>query len=413
MTSHWWNPGRPGSRQWVIQPPRLVDTCLTVLLALIVLPATVGGSNASGAIGPGPGVAGPTWLLFAAVHLPLIWRRRAPVTVFWSVLALVGLCVVLNVPGVYLVFAPLFALYGVARYARMIQLWPALAAVLSAVVVATLTSSGQLSTLIGIGSIVAATCLLAISLRLREKADRERARHLQQELDARARIAVVAERTQLAREVHDVVAHNLAVMVALADGAAATAGSDPEQATELMRQSSITGRAALSEMRRMVGVLRDGHSRAPQPGLGDLDELVAQVRDAGLQVELSVVGEHEEALSPGAGVIIYRIVQEALTNTLKHAGPKARAEVRLLRTPDSVDLTITDDGAGAPPRPTTPGGHGLLGITERATTYGGTIRSGPTTPTGWHLTAHLPHTPDPPALPSPQPDLSSEKAVRA
>ena len=323
------------------------------------------------------------------VHLPLIWRRRAPVAVFWSILALVGLCVLLNVAGVYLVFAPLFALYGVARYARLIHLWPALAAVLTAVVVATLTTDGHLSTLIGICSIVAVVCLLAISLRLREKAEQERIRHRQQELEAQARIAVAAERTKLAREVHDVVAHNLAVMVALADGAAATAGTDPGQATELMRQSSSTGRAALADMRRLVGVLRDGHSLAPQPGIADLDDLVAQVRDAGLSVELSV-GELQGALSAGAGLVVYRIVQEALTNTLKHAGPTAQAAVRLQRTPDGLDLDITDDGARTPASAPIPGGHGLLGITERTTAYGGTIRAVPLHPTGWHLHAHLP-----------------------
>ncbi|WP_328324325.1 histidine kinase [Kribbella sp. NBC_00382] len=375
--------------RWSIRPPRLVDACLTALVALIVLPATVGGSTAPGAIGSGPGIAGATWLLFAAVHLPLIWRRRAPVLVFWSVVTLVGLCVLLDVAGVYLVFAPLFALYGVARYARLIQLWPALAAVLTAVVVAILTSDGQLSTLIGICSIVAVICLLAISLRLREAAEQERIRHRQQELEAQTRIAVAAERTQLAREVHDVVAHNLAVMVALADGAAATAATDPGQATELMRQSSTTGRAALTDMRRLVGVLRDGQSLAPQPGIADLDDLVAQVRDAGLTVELSV-GELRGALSAGAGLVVYRIVQEALTNTLKHAGPTAHATVRLHGTPDGLDLDITDDGAHTPAPAPIPGGHGLLGITERATAYGGTIRALPLHPTGWHLHAHLP-----------------------
>ena len=386
-------------KRWSIQPPRLVDACLTLLVALIVLPASVGGPTAPGAIGSGPGIAGVTWVLFGAVHLPLIWRRRAPVVVFWSILALIGLCVLLNVAGVYLVFAPLFALYGVARYARLIHLWPALAAVLAAVVVATLTSDGHLSTLIGICSIVAVVCLLAISLRLREKAEQERIRHRQQELEAQARIAVVAERTKLAREVHDVVAHNLAVMVALADGAAATAATDPSQATELMRQSSSTGRAALADMRRLVGVLRDGHSLAPQPGIADLDDLVAQVRDAGLSVELSVgdlglgepgLGDLQGALSAGAGLVVYRIVQEALTNTLKHAGPTARASVRLQRTPDGLELDITDDGARTPASAPIPGGHGLLGITERTTAYGGTIRAVPLRPTGWHLHAHLP-----------------------
>ncbi|GAA0946403.1 sensor histidine kinase [Kribbella koreensis] len=406
----------------VIRPPRLVDACLTALVALIVLPATVGGSTAPGAIGSGPGIAGATWLLFAAVHLPLIWRRRAPVLVFWSILALVGFCVLLDVAGVYLVFAPLFALYGVARYARLIQLWPALAAVLTAVVVATLTSDGHLSTLIGICSIVAVICLLAISLRLRESAEQERIRHRQQELEAQTRIAVAAERTQLAREVHDVVAHNLAVMVALADGAAATAATDPGQATELMRQSSTTGRAALTDMRRLVGVLRDGQpladgqSLAPQPGIADLTEVVAQVRDAGLSVELSV-SELGGALSDGVGLVVYRIVQEGLTNTLKHAGPAAHATVRLSRTSDGLDLDITDDGARTPAPAPIPGGHGLLGITERTTAYGGTIRAVPLHPTGWHLHAHLPLDLSPPhtapTTPRPAPALPPRQGARA
>ncbi|TDU84044.1 signal transduction histidine kinase [Kribbella voronezhensis] len=376
----------------MVQPPRLVDACLAVLVALIVLPASVGGQTEPATIGSRPGFAAVTWLLFAAVQLPLFWRRRAPVAVFWSILALVGLCVLLDVAGVFLVFAPLFALYGLARYARIIHVLPALVTVLTAVVVAILTSDGHLSTMIGVCSIVAVICLLAISLRLREKAELERIRHRQQELEAQARIAVTAERTLLAREVHDVVAHNLAVMVALADGAAATAGTDPNQATELMRQSSTTGRAALAEMRRMVGVLRDGQSLAPQPGIADLDDLVAQVRDAGLQVELSIE-EPQGALSAGAGLIIYRIVQEGLTNTLKHAGPTAHASVHLRRTPTGIALDITDDGAHTTAPTPIPGGHGLLGITERATAYGGTIHAAPQTPTGWRLTAHLPLDP--------------------
>jgi signal transduction histidine kinase len=224
----------------------------------------------------------------------------------------------------------------------------------------------------------------------------ERARRLERERDQQAQLAAATERARLARELHDIVAHNLAVMIALADGAAFTATVAPERAADAMQQVSGTGRQALAEMRRLLGLLRDSQppqapsELAPQPGLEDLDELVDQVRAAGVRVTLTRAGV-AGAWGPGAGLAVYRIVQEALTNTLKHAGPQASAQVRLRYTAAGVDLEITDDGAGRPAQPAaaTAGGHGLAGMTERAASYGGEVQAGPCRGTGWRVRARL------------------------
>jgi signal transduction histidine kinase len=164
-----------------------------------------------------------------------------------------------------------------------------------------------------------------------------------------------------------------------------------------MRQVSGTGRQALAEMRRLLGLLRDDQppqaasELVPQPGLDDLDELVNQVRAAGVRVELTRQGT-AGAWGPGAGLAVYRIVQEALTNTLKHAGPRASAQVRLRYTVAGVDVEVTDDGAGRPARlapGTAAGGHGLAGMIERAASYGGEVQAGPCPPTGWRVRARL------------------------
>lgn len=374
-------------RQWTVDPPRVSDGFLALLLILVVLPATVGGSTAPGVLGSGPGVDGGGWLLFLGLHVPLVWRRSSPTIVFWSIAALVGLCVAVGITGVFLISAPLFAVYAVARYRRSVQLWPSIVLMVAVLVVAWLTSDTDWRTFIGIGAVLAAVCLLGLFRRARETATAERARHRQLEQEARARIAVVDERSRIAREVHDIVAHNLAVMVALADGASATVEADPAQAEELMRQSSTTGREALSEMRRLVGLLREGNSAAPQPGLDDLDRLVAQVREAGLKVEVEDALEHRGALSAGSALTIYRIVQEALTNTLKHAGPNATAKVHLTRTTGGIEIEVTDTGTGCA---SATGGHGLLGIVERVGAYGGEVEAGAVPGGGWRVHARLP-----------------------
>jgi signal transduction histidine kinase len=201
--------------------------------------------------------------------------------------------------------------------------------------------------------------------------DRDRRLRLaERERDLAAREAVVEERARIARELHDAIAHNVSMMVVQA-GAERRTLAESSQTREVLETVEQIGRSALTEMRRLVGMLRsDGDEPlAPQPGLRDLETLVTQVREAGLPVELQVDGEPRE-LPVGLELSAYRIVQEALTNALKHAGPDAHATVTVSYGADSLSLEVADDGAGSPVA-VSGGGHGLVGMRERVALYGG------------------------------------------
>ncbi|MFI7416941.1 sensor histidine kinase [Nonomuraea sp. NPDC049684] len=217
----------------------------------------------------------------------------------------------------------------------------------------------------------------------------ERAERAERERDQQARMAAAAERTRIARELHDVVAHNVSVMVVQADGAGFALDSDPEQARLAVRNISKTGRAALAEMRRMVGVLRenedDGTDYTPQPGLGQLEELV---RGAGVPASLRIGGVPGD-LPEGQQLAVYRIVQEALTNALKHGGPHVQARVEIDYGGPELVVRVTDDGRGAA-APRSPDGHGLIGMRERVGMYGGAVSAGPLTGGGFEVLARLP-----------------------
>jgi signal transduction histidine kinase len=357
--------------------PMAVDAGLAVLVAVANVPATVDA---------GTGLAG--WWWFAVAHLPLVWRRRVPAAVFWTVLA-VALTVWVLAPGdgPYPVVVILVAVYAVARYRPQRHMWPAAAAVELTLVVTWLLGELPLTDLATLTAVLAATALLGMTVRMRRA-------HLAEQ----AKLVAAAERARIAREIHDIVAHNLAVMVALADGASLTATAAPQRAADTLATVAATGRQALDEMQRLVGLLRDGGPAGagssgldPQPGLDNLDELVEQVRGAGMQVVLNRQGE-PGAWGSGAGLAIYRIVQEALTNTLKHAGPKATARVQVRYRANGVDLEVTDDGAhqpARPPRDSSANGHGLAGMIERAAAYGGHVEAGPLPGSGWRVNAQL------------------------
>jgi signal transduction histidine kinase len=219
----------------------------------------------------------------------------------------------------------------------------------------------------------------------------QRARRAEAERDAKAQLAAAAERSRIAREMHDIIAHNLSVIVGLADGGRYAAASSPERSSQALGAIAGTGREALGELRRLLGVLHeDGHQAAdlaPQPGLTDLETLLDRVRTAGLPVRCEVRGD-ARGLSEGRQLTVYRIVQEALTNTLKHAGPVATAEVILDCTGGAVDVQITDTGRGA--AADSSDGQGLHGMRERAAVYDGTLRAGPAPCGGWRVEAHLP-----------------------
>ncbi|MFB6570410.1 sensor histidine kinase [Streptomyces noursei] len=227
----------------------------------------------------------------------------------------------------------------------------------------------------------------------------EKASRLEKEREAQARIAVAAERARIARELHDVVAHNVSVMVVQADGAAYVLDAAPEQARQALETISGTGRQALAEMRRLLGVLRTGEQAeggeyVPQPGVEQLADLIDQVRGAGLPVDFRVVGE-PRPLPSSVELTAYRIVQEALTNARKHGGPDVSATVRLTYRDDDLDLLVEDDGRGAQHDLYEAGGadglgHGLIGMRERVGMVGGILDAGPRPGGGFRVNAVLP-----------------------
>jgi len=218
----------------------------------------------------------------------------------------------------------------------------------------------------------------------------ERAAQLEREQAAEARRAVVEERTRIARELHDVVAHQVSLMTVQAGAAKTVAAEDPECASQAMEAVEKAGHQALDELRHLLGVLRpeaeiDG--LGPQPGLADVPGLVDQLRAAGLDVSLTMVGVQTH-LPARVDLSAFRIVQEALTNVLKHAGPSARTEVRLRTDNQGIAIEILDDGHGATILPGS--GHGILGMRERALLLGGSLDAGPRPGGGFQVVARLP-----------------------
>ncbi|WP_433546341.1 sensor histidine kinase [Streptomyces sp. CA-294286] len=230
----------------------------------------------------------------------------------------------------------------------------------------------------------------------------ERAARLEREREAQAKVAVAAERARIARELHDVVAHNVSVMVVQADGASYVMDASPEQAKQALETISTTGRQALAEMRRLLGVLRTGEQPesgeyVPQPDVQQIEDLVEQVRAAGLAVDFKVEGT-ARPLPSGVELTAYRIVQEALTNTRKHGGPDVGASVRLVYFDDGLGLLVEDDGRGASHELYQDGGadgqgHGLIGMRERVGMVGGTLDAGPRPGGGFRISALLPLKP--------------------
>lgn len=248
---------------------------------------------------------------------------------------------------------------------------------------------------VGLTGLATAAGVLGISIRQRREllaSLQEKAARLEIERDQEGRLGAAAERARIAREMHDIVAHNLSVMIALADGASYTMGASPERAAEATRRVAATGREALVEMRRLLGVLRDDSSAQPlepQPSLGRLDELLARVHAAGIPVTMDLEGNPYE-LAGGVQLTVFRVAQEALTNTLKHAARPASAHMALRCRQGRVELEVIDTGQGLAVQ--TPGGRGLRGMRERAASYGGKLEAGPEPSGGWRV--HLLLNPD-------------------
>jgi signal transduction histidine kinase len=342
-------------------------------------------------------------LLLAGETLPLTWRRRAPLTVL---AALTASAIALLVAGFQPTVADLglvVAVYSVAGHSRRrravtggLTFLVALAALL---VIGDLKYPNQHTQpqqyVVNFAAFAFAWFLGVLQRNRREHTAKLEVlnRQLAEERESRARWAVAEERSRIARELHDVIAHAVSVMVVQAGAARRVATTRPEQARDAMTSIESTGRQALSEMRRLVGVLRKGDeptSLDPQPRLADVPTLLGQAREAGLRVELDVKGE-PRPLPAGVDLSAYRIVQEALTNVRKHAGP-ASVEVRVRYEPHSLRIEVTDDGRGAADHAGSNGsrGQGLIGMRERVALYGGRLEVGPRPQGGFQVLADLP-----------------------
>ncbi|WP_327086938.1 sensor histidine kinase [Nonomuraea sp. NBC_01738] len=381
-------------RAWSTRHGKLVDALwVSPLLALCLLMA-IPYSQIDPAT-PGFVITmGGYYALSAVLLAPLLWRGKRPVVVF-AVISLVSFVQWLaGVDPLPANIAVLVALYAVAFRSRFP--WAVAAGLVAelGILLALVHWDDPSFSLFFSGSVFVVTIwlfgLYASTRRRYLEGLEERAERAERERDQQARIAAAAERTRIARELHDVVAHNVSVMVVQADGASFAIDGDPETARLAVRNIAKTGREALAEMRRLVGVLRqdeaaDGTDYLPQPGLAQLGDLVG---GAGLPVELRVTGDPAR-LPEGQQLVVYRIVQEALTNALKHAGPGARALVELDCAGSELILKITDDGRGAAAT-LSPDGHGLVGMRERVGMYGGAVSAAPRPGGGFEVLARLP-----------------------
>jgi signal transduction histidine kinase len=383
---------RRGSLGWARRHPALTDAALAA--AVLAMSLLLAGAA------PDRRIKGLPVVLAIALAGPLAWRRRAPFTVFLVMtgVAVAQLCTTREVNDDLVL---LVAFYTLAAYQPPRRVLAAAGILVAGAALITVTAFHILGLWALLTGLVAATGLLGYYARTRRAylaALTDRAERMERERGQQARLAAAAERTRIAREMHDIVAHNIAVMIALADGAAYTAVASPEQAVSLMGQVSATGRSALTEMRRLLGVLREpaGPGHAPQPTLDRVTDLLASVRAAGLSAWLTVTGQ-PFPLPESAQLALYRVIQEALTNTLKHA-PGAVAQVRLAYAGSEIELEVTDDGGHPPgvPAAGAPGaGHGITGMRERAAVFGGQVTAGPCPGGGWRVHTVLRLHPEP------------------
>ncbi|TDD82945.1 sensor histidine kinase [Actinomadura rubrisoli] len=375
---------------WLSGKTPLVDAFFAAPVLFLALPSMLGQ-------GVGMGAAKYGLLTFLLLG-PLVLRRTYPRTVF-AVVSIVS-CVqcVLNIVPVPGNIAILMGLYTVtADFAFRWGLAAALVGELGAVMATWRYVSGAQDakfTFVMFTAVVAGTWILGLHMRTRRaylRSVEERAARLERERDVEVQVAMAAERARIARELHDVVAHNVSVIVVQADGASFAIETDVQRARKALEAISQTGRQALTEMRRLLGVLREDGSveaYAPQPGVTQLDDLVEQVRSSGLPVTFEVDGT-PAAMSEGRQLTVFRIVQEALTNTLKHGGMRVVADVRLRYGQDAVEVRVVDDGRGAAAADDGRG-HGLVGMRERAAVYGGSVRAAPRPGGGFEVVARIP-----------------------
>ncbi|MEU1969857.1 histidine kinase [Micromonospora sediminicola] len=370
---------------------------LVVLVAVLGLLAEQGGL--------------PAFAVGVAMAAVLFFRRTHPSLVAVAVAALALAQVVVGWGPLGYDIGVLIALYSVVKYADRLRdgILAGIGAAIG-VLLASLQMPNAAYWWAGAlyyGLVTGAVWLVGLNVRTRRLyvlSLEERAATLEREREAESRAAVAEERTRIARELHDVVAHSMAVMIVQADGVRFTLDRDPATAREAAKVVADTGRQALEEMRRLVGVLREPSRPEPppvtdepaaepahrRPALVELPALLDRFRAAGLRIACAGAGT-PVALPPGLELTVYRVVQESLTNALKHAGVGASVELTLDWDADAVVVRAVDDGRGRPVvRPAPSGGHGLVGMRERVGVYDGSLAAGPTLAGGWRVEARLP-----------------------
>ena len=387
--SHMWRPLRGPFTRW----PRAADAVLAIVVFLATVSLSPEDSDQDFVIRAIGDVPIAAYVIFAVASGALYWRRSWPLVAMGLTLAASALSWGLG-GSPYDYFGMPVALYGVGRYATSDR-W-SYASVGAAIAVAAISDVVDEGPVTDIGSAFFFLFLVwYIGRRVRMRRDyltllQERAAQLEREQAAEARRAVAEERTRIARELHDVVAHRVSLMTVQAGAAKTVAAADPEGAARAMEAVEQAGRQALGELRHLLGVLRpeaDVDGLGPQPGIAEVPRLVDQLREAGLNVSLTMDGLQTD-LPARVDLSTYRIVQEALTNVLKHAGPSARTEVRLSTDNHGVAIDVLDNGHGATILPGS--GHGIAGMRERAQLLGGSLDAGPRPGGGGRVVAHLP-----------------------
>ncbi|GAA4517962.1 sensor histidine kinase [Actinoallomurus oryzae] len=387
-------------RAWLGARPVVADALVSAFLTVSCLVEAAFQNSYGDLPGKHPDVL--CAVLMSVVVMSLTLRRRMPVPVMAFTLAGNVLLTVLGyVPTLGAGLACLVALYSVASHRG---LGTSLPVGVLALVTYLITMAAQGHTFwqaVSNAVLFTGGWWIGRSLRLRRAYLDEleaRARRLERAREADSRAARAEERSRIARELHDVVAHHVSVMTVQAGAARRILHRDPEAVQDALSTIEQMGRTALGEMRRLVGVLRTEAEPArselsPQPGVNDVSGLVEQLRETGLQVQLWIEGE-SRSLSPGVDLAAFRLVQEALTNTLKHAGPQARAWVRIQYADRQLEIEVEDDGRGLVAGLGRPGGggngHGLMGMRERVALYGGDLRIGPRSGGGFEVRARFP-----------------------
>lgn len=382
-----------GRGNWIQQHPRIVDLVVVLAVFAYNLPIQLG--SVPDHLWSGTGI-----VLSAGLCAPYLLRRRYPLAVF-VVIQLVAFVQILL--GVELLVADVMLLLAIYNLAVRAHWYVSAAAALVltgwllVAVVPTMErdhlSVGDVGVLVAVIVWTWTWGRLVQTRRRYIDSLRERAEQLQREKAAEVAIAASTERTRIAREIHDIVSHSLSVVVLMSDGAAAKVDAEPERAKNAMLSVRDTGRTALADMRRMLGVLRadEPGSHAPQPGIAQLDRLVEESVAVGLPVTLEAEGD-AGSMPASVDLAVFRIVQEALTNARRHAGSDVtRVDVRIRYREDAIEVSIVDDGKGPAGSQRASGtGHGLIGMRERVTAHGGALRTGSRPGGGFEVVASVP-----------------------